>query len=154
MHLGSIAEYLITVLSLGVAVGIAAESSHRSLSKEVEAVAGVILILAVISPLLSLKSLLPEITVPELLPEGTPEYEEVALSALGSGIKKDICERFSVDEAGLSVMCEELELSTMRARCITVSLGAHSGDVDYRRVREYVKESYLAQGGSVEVNYG
>ena len=77
------------------------------------------------------------------------EYYEALSDAMELGIALEVAERYGISEEKISVSISELDLTRMRAKHIYVRI--EDIRVDYRSVRVFLKDNFLIEGGSVEV---
>ena len=154
--MGSVNGYLLTVISVGIFLGLAVKASHPTLSSVVEGCAGIILVLVLLEPLLGLLSAdeLQGSLAPDTPLLGSPEYVEVAASAMEEGIRSDIAERFSISTEEVRVECRELDVYKMRCLYILVELECSPFVADFPRIRSHVLENYaMDEGGECDVRW-
>ena len=149
----SLGGYLLLAVSTGVLSGVAACATHPSLRSSAEGVVGILVVLAVVAPVLGFVSSPRELVVPELEELGEGEYVRVAAAAMERGIEEDVASRFSVDIGEVTVVCEELDVAVMRCRLVTVALSCPSHEANFTKIREYVLENYVKDGGRCEMRW-
>ena len=112
--------------------------SDGALKKITDAAISLVLLVAVVRGALLISSSLDpgDFTRPRV------EYEDSFVSSaeqsLGSAIRMAISEEFGIREAEVFVHCEGLDIETLKAELLTVTLCGEAAFSDHRRVREFV----------------
>ncbi len=146
-------EYLILAVALAVVMGVLGALSHPDFAAEARSALGVISLFALMAPLIPLVS--SGVELPSFddftVPEYGDGYTEVAADAYEEGLRCAIAERLSISEEAVSVSLTDIDIASMRAREISVTLGGEAALSDTRSMREWIKESFLLEGGICEV---
>ena len=143
--MAGLAVCLAMLLSVGL---LFVHSSFRDLT---EGVIGVVLVLTVLSPIISLLGNVDLSGPADFVTDGmTAAYEEVSEEAFVRGIEQDVSDRFSL--SGVRITARGFIFSQMRAEYIRVDLSEDFLFSDSRAVREYVEANYtVSDVGRCEV---
>ena len=147
-------EYLITVLTVSAVGGISVSLAHGSYKKITGTVAGIVLTLVILNPVLSAFDGI--LDSAKELPsfseeEGESGYSEVLEEAFRSGVVKAVAKEFGVKEEDVYLNIEGFEAERMRAAEIRLVLVGRAATADIPRIRQYLAENFLADGGKCEV---
>ncbi|MBQ8689514.1 MAG: hypothetical protein IJ515_04035 [Clostridia bacterium] len=146
-------EYIISVIAAAsvVALGSFISYSGKGDKKTASAAMSVILLYTVITPIISFVSdftpsdvgdFFDELRVPE---EKESEYYDVAKDAFCDGIKKMVCEEFSLSSKDVSVSVSGFQLEDMRAQRVKIILSGRAALADARRIAASVTDAGLGE---------
>ena len=148
MRLG---EYLLTVAVLSCAVGVLEYLYYPSRARDAAAIcASVILIHALLSPVLSFASSLPDGLPPldTLVPSDIPfddTYEKTAEEAFREGIRKFVCANYGLSAEDVSVSVEGFDITKMTAKRVKVTLSGTASLSDHRGMEAYLNGLSLGE---------
>lgn len=145
-------EYVFCLICVGVIGAVAAMLAHEGTKSTLRLALGVLTLAVAVIPIGALTADMLEegINLPE-----PPDYSdsggylEVAEEAFCRGVSLAIAERFGTDEEHLYVSCRGFSLQNMTAESIYVRI-SNAPSVDYRAVKEYVRENFT-KGGECRV---
>ncbi len=142
-------EYLFGIIAVGVISAVSLSVSHESMRGATRTALGVIMLLAVASPVAAVVGNITseDVRLPEIgdiSAEGG--YEAVSREAFLEGIALAVSEEFGIDSESVAVDCHGFDFDTMRAEWVYVNLGREIG-VDFRAVEEYVSTNFTEGGG-------
>ncbi len=147
-------EYLVALIAISLACSIALALSHTALRRTLRGALGVLLLVSLLSPLVTLARDVTGLSLPELdlaLGEGEDAFIKITETAFEEGIAAAVGERWR-GVSGVRVYSRGFDTSDMLADRITVYLSDDSVWIDYREVREYVAENFT-RDGACEVIY-
>ena len=113
-------------------------SSGGALKKVTDAAISVVLLLSVLrGAILLAESMDPSsVTLPDI------EYEDIFVSgteeSLETAIGSAVSREFGIGSDEIVVVCDGVDIKTLRAKLITVTLFGEAALSDYRRVRDFV----------------
>ena len=150
-------EYIFGCIATGLVSAVGTHLSHKELKSSVRLAMGLILLLSILAPLFSAVGALDSIELPRW--DGSDinsggEYSECAEEAFCLGISRAIAERYSTDHSYVRVMCDGFDFETMSAKRVYVTLTKEARAVDYRAVKQYVKENINTEECDVEIEIG
>lgn len=147
-------EYLVTLVSASLVCSIALALSHVALRRTLRGALGVLLLVSILAPLVTLVRDVTSIRLPDIdlaLGEGEDAFLEITAAAFEEGIAEEIEGKWQSAE-GVRVRSRGFDTSDMLADSITVYLSEELVWLDYRQMRDYVAESFT-RGGTCEVIY-
>ena len=142
-------EYFSLVFSVGFVAALAGFVSYDGgKSTALRSAIGVILLLAIISPVSRLVTEMSGGSLPELSPpdgELSEEYAETAREALEEGLAELLAEEYSIDKESFSVKLEGFDFSTMKASKIIVTLYGRAAFCDPLAIESFVNGSGIGE---------
>lgn len=107
--------------------------------------------LALLSAFGILLSAIDKYEPPDFTYEGTgsEEYYEALREATERGIVLEVADKYKINEEKISVSLSGLDTTKMRADKIYLRI--EDIRADYRSIRAFVKDNFLLEGGSIEV---
>lgn len=138
----------IGIIALVLLMQIATSVLHPSFKAVSKSAISAIVLLSVLGILLNVvgKYELPNFTYDET---DSDAYHEALSRSTEVGIALEVAERYGIDDEKISVSLSGLDSVSMRAEHVYVRIDDVT--VDYRSVREFVKENFLLEGGEIEV---
>lgn len=142
-------EYFVLVLAVGFTAALGGAAIYDGERSAISNVAiSVVLLSALVSPLASLLSGLPTLSIPELpdaSPEDTGEYIEVAEEAFSRGIAELLAEKYSLPAESFAVKIEGFDFENMRADAIIVTLRDRAVVCDPLAVEKYINSYEIGE---------
>ena len=134
-------EYLCTLLFVAFAVSVASFILYNEKDSCAHFAFGVLLCFAVFSPIVRA---LPELDIGGLVEKiqsgalsDSPAYTEHSKEALEDGVRTLVCERFSLDEASVSVKLSGFDFENMCADKIELTLFDKAALADLEKIEKY-----------------
>ena len=146
-----LSQYMMLALSLSALLGLIGALAHPSLSREAEMGIGALCLAALASPILSALPSLSDIPLSGgEIPVLSGGISEVGEEAFGEGVRAYLCSELSLAEGEVGVGVSGLDVASMRASEITVTLSGRAALADGKRIRSML-DSLLSEGGKCKV---
>ncbi len=73
------------------------------------------------------------------------DYEEVAEDAFCQGVKRLVCDKFSLSDECVRVLVENFDFNTMTAGRVRIFLSGRAAAADYKAIEKFISESGLGE---------
>ena len=150
-ELGRLVAFVIGSVFVGAVSTLISHPTHRPLS---EGIIGLVLLCTVCTSVVAFVR-----GVPDFLPGGDAgEFDsgavvEVAEEALRWGITEDVCTRYGLNSDEVRVEIFDFSFPDLSVGRVRVELSGSGRGCDYRSLREYVRATYILEGGKCEVMF-